>query len=62
MSDDRHFVLTTEERVDINPIITRLFEWNEFCRRSGADTGAVVGDRFVGNGELAEVVANHVGL
>lgn len=41
---------------------SRLLEGNETGRVGGTDTGTTVLDGLVGDGELSQVVANHLGL
>ena len=42
--------------------IMSLFEGDEPWRVGGADTGATVLHRLVGDGELPQVMADHLGL
>lgn len=42
--------------------ISSILEGDELGGRGGTNTGATVTHGLVGNGELAEVVAHHVGL
>lgn len=52
----------TTENSERNTRSAHLFERDESARVGGADTRAPVPHRFVGDGEVAEVVAHHLWL